>query len=80
MELCDTDLKRYINGERVIIGDETMAHTRNNLAYVAQDCSTELKLRNIWMIMTQIARGVKFIHGVGHAHRDLKPANSKLSI
>jgi serine/threonine protein kinase len=77
MELCDLNLSEYVHGERskyLETCSETDA-TMHNAIYVGENCSTELKLRNIWTIMSDITEGIAFIHKREHVHRDLKPQN-----
>lgn len=65
MELCDFDLKEYLQCREKPDG------TR-----VPQDCRpTEHGAAEIWDIMRQIADGVAFIHSHQEVHRDLKPRN-----
>lgn len=70
MELCVQNLEQYIHGERPRCVDT------KGPSFVAKDCSLPEAVRNIWVIMTQIARGVEFIHRRQCVHRDLKPQNS----
>lgn len=75
MELCEVNLKSYINGERgSIVEDREFPHLIN-IAFVEQGCSMQTKLLNIWTVMSHLAQGVRFIHGHDLAHRDLKPRN-----
>jgi serine/threonine protein kinase len=67
MELCDFDLKEYIDSRRQI---ET--HPRVQEALGAH---SELHSFGVWNIMRQIANGVAFIHSHREVHRDLKPHN-----
>ena len=61
MQLCDLDLKQYIQGARIV-------------GLVHEDA--QLKELQICNIMRQISLGVGFIHAQGEIHRDLKPHNS----
>jgi serine/threonine protein kinase len=31
--------------------------------------------RKIWVVMSQVAAGVEYIHKMGHVHKDIKPKN-----
>jgi serine/threonine protein kinase len=72
MELCDMNLHHYIHGERLSTG-----LSPENAAFVNKSAPASDKTFNVWVIMSQIAHGVEFIHSRKHVHRDLKPQNSK---
>jgi serine/threonine protein kinase len=71
MELCDFNLEHYI----------TVLWEPNNLEKMYSGWQTEStvdwssRLSEIWIIMSQIAHGVAFIHRQKEVHRDLKPRN-----
>jgi serine/threonine protein kinase len=75
MELCDVNLEKYIHKQRTII-DSATAQPWDNVAYVATDCSLQLKMQNVWTIMMHVASGLEFLHGKEYVHRDIKPPNS----
>lgn len=64
MELCHMSLKEYNKAIWTV-------------ACVETDCPTEIRAKQIWNIMKQIANGLEFIHNQGMIHRDLKPANGE---
>ena len=68
MELCDFDLKEYLQ----------CRGGKPDRPRVPQDyVLTEYGVVEIWDIMRQIADGVAFIHSHQEVHRDLKPRNGK---
>ena len=74
MELCNLNLHDYIYRT-----EEYSRHASafsNNLTFVVEDSSPQLKLVNIWTIIDHIAQGLEFIHEKHYIHRDLKPLNS----
>lgn len=75
MQFCELNLDDYINGERPTFGQVHTTPSRN-FAFVPRDCSLQLKMQNIWTIMSEISDGLKFMHEKRFVHRDLKPRNS----
>lgn len=74
MELCDHDLEAYIKELwKPCDGIEARLLDEDNHAVI----DPLLRLRYVWVIMRQIASGVKYIHEGGEIHRDLKPKNSE---
>jgi serine/threonine protein kinase len=69
MELCDLSLYDYIYRK-------TPPNPSESLPFFVKDAAASLKAQQIWIIMKQIACGVKYVHSHGAVHRDLKPANS----
>lgn len=74
MDLCDLTLHDYIKNRAAFVAESPELF--DNLAFVEENCSPQLKLRNIWMITLHIANALNFIHKMGYVHRDLKPLNS----
>ena len=72
MELCDFDLKEYIDSKL-----HTEGHTRVPKISTNYNQSSWLGASEIWKIISQIANGVAFIHNHREVHRDLKPRNGK---
>jgi len=66
MELCDLNLAEFIHCTRAQVSVPT---------YFIKDLSPPLKVRQIWNVMLQITKGVKYLHSKDIVHRDLKPAN-----
>lgn len=77
MELCNLDLQRYLQGNRSITADHSVAQSPTNLVFVANDCGLQLKLQNTFTVLSHITNGLKFAHEHDLVHRDVKPANSK---
>jgi serine/threonine protein kinase len=71
MELCNFNLEHYI----------TVLWQPNNLEKMYSGWKTQStvdwgsRLMEIWIIMSQIAHGVAFMHRQKEVHRDLKPRN-----
>jgi serine/threonine protein kinase len=77
MELCHMSLEKFIKGDF----DGIQTPQKSGIPSIYQrgslGCSEMIKKwRDIIGIMTDILRGLKFIHAYGEVHRDLKPANS----
>ena len=68
MELCALTLHSYI------VDDYKSAFGIDNYLDPVQSDST-LTCMSMWGILSHIASGLKFIHGLGYVHRDLKPKN-----
>ena len=68
MELCDLNLGTYIH--RI-----EPPNPLESLPYFIKDASADLRAMQIANIMTQVAGGIKYIHGHDLVHRDVKPAN-----
>jgi serine/threonine protein kinase len=77
MELCDLDLHDYIYNPTACL--PTILSTKENDDFVfvpdRAAASVLVQIRNIWVISSQLASGLAFIHDKGIAHRDLKPRN-----
>jgi serine/threonine protein kinase len=71
MELCDFDLKEYIDNRH-----QFESQSRVLGAFMDQG---EKHSVDVWNIMRQIANGVAFIHSHREVHRDLKPRNGMSS-
>jgi serine/threonine protein kinase len=66
MELCEMNLEDYLY--RGSLG-------KPRVPLLVRDASSSTKSAQIWDTITQITRGVAFIHEQGEVHRDLKPQN-----
>jgi serine/threonine protein kinase len=71
MELCEFNLETYIphlweptSLEKLTLVDQSPLIVK-----------LESRIKYIWAIMCQIAKGVAFIHQQKEVHRDLKPRN-----
>jgi hypothetical protein len=67
MEFCDMNLEDYI-------------HSVGKPDFDGTQYSTLTEQRKKWNILTQIARGLNFLHKGHYVHRDLKPRNSNTLI
>jgi len=72
MELCDLSLIDFIYSPPT-----PQEPSRIILPQYIRNGEPPLKASQIWNVMRQIARGVKYIHSLDVVHRDLKPANGK---
>jgi serine/threonine protein kinase len=76
MELCAMNLEAY---SKRLWEPTSVEKTHSDLGGpVIVDWGYRMK--DIWVIMGQIASGVQFIHDQKEIHRDLKPQNSKTSM
>jgi serine/threonine protein kinase len=66
MELCDLDLGQYIYCAKPQESVPT---------FFIKDQPPPMKASQIWTVMSQIAKGVEYLHHRRMVHRDLKPAN-----
>jgi serine/threonine protein kinase len=73
MELCDTNLDKFIYQELDWTPFKCSEHT-----IIDHDPPIWWRTAECLNIMFQIASGLEFIHGQGHVHRDLKPQNSNI--
>ena len=71
MELCLMNLADYISGPRPLL------ESPGGGAFASKTAEMSERMRNIWVIMLHIARGIDFIHQHQQVHRDLKPHNSE---
>ena len=73
LELCEFNLEWYTR-------ERLWRPTRKERSKTSDDGFPQLDLmervRFIWIIMWQVAKGLEFIHGLKEIHRDLKPRNS----
>ena len=69
--ICTTEL----NPLPSTLGLETIKRKELNASYLSSDSSWSLKLLNIWTIMSDITKGLAFLHEHRQIHRDLKPRN-----
>lgn len=67
MEFGDLNLHDYIHGQ-------TSPNPSESIPYFIREAGSVSSLQ-IWVVMSQIAAGVEYIHRKGHVHRDIKPAN-----
>jgi len=71
MELCDFNLETYA---------QTLWPQTTWEAMLKPDDKSivdlNMRIKQIWKVMKEIACGVLFIHLQGEVHRDLKPGNS----
>lgn len=74
MEFCELNLGDYIDGKYPTF-DEGDTQPSRNLEFVPKDSSLNLRMQNIWTIMSEITDGLMFIHDHQFVHRDLKPRN-----
>lgn len=73
MELCALNLDDYIYRKQEY--SHHAPELANEPAFVVENSSAHLKLRNIWTIIDHVALGLEFIHEKHYIHRDLKPMN-----
>ena len=73
MELCDFNLDHYIPQ----LWEPTSLETMHLGAQHKPIVDWNLRMKHIWVIMSQIAEGVTFIHLHDEIHRDLKPKNGE---
>jgi len=67
MEFCDLNLHDYIHRKSPPDSSESRPY------FIREGSS--VSTGQIWVVMSQIAAGVGYIHRKGHIHRDIKPAN-----
>jgi len=72
MDLCDLNLHDYIHRE-------TSPEPSESMPCFIRGAGSSSSLQ-IWVVMSQIAAGVEYIHRKGHVHRDIKPANGAASL
>jgi serine/threonine protein kinase len=73
MELCDINLHDYIHCD-------VLPDWSRTIPLFIRNAEPFVEVQQIWDVMSQIAKGVEYIHKRGHVHRDIKPANSKFLI
>jgi serine/threonine protein kinase len=74
MELCDFNLENYIQQQwEQSMQEKIPCFTNDDML------GSQLKIAQIWNIMTDLSSGVAFIHLKGEIHRDLKPRNGQPS-
>lgn len=73
MELCNSNLDKYIHDERS--DDAVMTRNTKTAVYVSKDSEILIKMRNIWTMMSHVSQGLQFMHLHGQVHRDLRPRN-----
>jgi len=66
-EFCDLNLHDYIHRE-------PSPELSKSIPYFIRGAGSPSSLQ-IWVVMSQIAAGVEYIHQKGHVHRDIKPEN-----
>jgi len=78
MELAQTTLTAYIAAVRT--QTTPFAFLNHNLApvFLNSTCTTEERIRNVWVIGKHIIEGLVFLHAGSHVHRDVKPSNGTI--
>jgi serine/threonine protein kinase len=69
MELCDLNLAEFIDG---------LASPNPLIPSFVTGGPPPMRELQIWNIMTQIVRGLVYLHSLSVVHRDLKPGNGML--
>jgi serine/threonine protein kinase len=77
MELCDLALHDYIYNPTACLPTILSTEENDDFVFVPDRAAASVlvQIRNIWVISSQLASGLAFIHDKGIAHRDLKPRN-----
>lgn len=77
MELASLTLEDYLQYQRAELprGVDIEAIPISHPTFVRNDCDSVKQIENMWAIGMHIARGLEFMHSLGHVHRDLKPSN-----
>jgi len=77
MELADLSLDQYIDyvfHNKPLPSDVSFGQSFDPV-FSSKHCTAVQRLRTVFAIGSQIAKGLEFIHQIGFVHRDLKPGN-----
>ena len=72
MQFCEINLDTYIYRQ-------WSSEMKGKLPQFTDSVVPEIRMQQVWEIMTDIASGVAFIHSQSHIHRDLKPRNGRIA-
>jgi serine/threonine protein kinase len=75
MELCDLTLHDYIRYRRSEVSVDFSIVDTLAPVFAVKDCTSLMRMRNVWEITSHVANALEFMHSSGQVHRDLKPSN-----